>query len=95
MTDFQYSGLADQNVETRLLTVLEGEFDDELRVRISYEALIKPTEQHQSRMCLEQLRKTPLSDWIACEMVKGRYLCFDGVNTPDITDRRCLFRRLQ
>ncbi|KAJ0122645.1 uncharacterized protein J7T55_003160 [Diaporthe amygdali] len=74
MEPFQYTELADKEVDIRLVTLLPGNFDDPLRVIISHVQLTKPAEMTQSRLSLENLRKTLPSDWRAGETVEGPYL---------------------
>lgn len=77
MQTYQYSKLLNPRVDIRLLDLLPGKFDDEIRITIKHVPLSQPPEHVAKRLPLEQLIKTLPPGWIVLETVEGRYLFED------------------
>ncbi|KAH7149237.1 heterokaryon incompatibility protein-domain-containing protein [Dactylonectria estremocensis] len=64
--------------EIRLLHLLPGKFDDEIRFRITHVLLKQPKEQQSTRLSRSELQKTVPSGWEVFETPECRYLfCYD------------------
>ncbi|KAH7148490.1 heterokaryon incompatibility protein-domain-containing protein [Dactylonectria macrodidyma] len=64
--------------EIRLLHLLPGKFDDEIRIEITHVLLKQPQEQQSTRLSRLELQKTVPSGWEVFETPEGRYLfCYD------------------
>ena len=73
MNSYQYSNLSDENVDIRLLELLLGQFDDEIRVKIFHLPLVKRPEPSLPKLSLAELKATLPSKWGAFETVEGRF----------------------
>jgi Heterokaryon incompatibility protein (HET) len=77
MATYQYSKLVDEAKDIRLITLLPGQVDDEIKVTITHTPLIKPPERPTQRLSLEQVRETLPPGWSVYETTEGRYLFLD------------------
>jgi hypothetical protein len=74
MTSYRYSKLEDEAKDIRLVNLLPGRQDDNIRLTISHTPLVKPPTQLAQRMSLQKIRETLPSGWSAYETTEGQYL---------------------
>ncbi|CAM1511935.1 Fc.00g094480.m01.CDS01 [Cosmosporella sp. VM-42] len=74
MSSYQYSKLADESVDIRLLTLLPGQPNSDIRITIHHTPLKAPPERTRQQLPLKELRKTLLPGWEAYETVEGRFI---------------------
>lgn len=73
LNDYQHTPLPDPQSYIRLVTLLPGKFDEEIRVSIHHEALRPPSGSRQPRrMTLTEVRKDLPSGWEAFQTVSRR-----------------------
>ena len=73
---FEYAPLKDPNRDIRLVILLPGVYDDDVRLQITHAAL-QPrarTSTDTGRMTLDDLRRTLPRDWYVDETNEGRYI---------------------
>jgi len=73
MQPYQYTQLAYQDVDIRLLTLLPGNFDDDLKITVSHVPLVKRRDIPLPGISLEELRRTLPPGWQVEETLEGRY----------------------
>ncbi|KAK7431767.1 hypothetical protein QQZ08_001707 [Neonectria magnoliae] len=70
--------------EIRLLHLLPGKHDDEIRMRISHELLKQPYKQAETRLSRSEVQETLPPGWEVFETPEGRYLfCYDPEGDSD------------
>jgi hypothetical protein len=75
MEFYQYEKLSLTTQEIRLLQLLPGDFDDEIRFTIYNVPMVKPKLNTRSkRISLEKLQETVPRGWTAMETLQGRYV---------------------
>jgi len=74
MAPYQYLPLTDGSVDIRLVTLLPGNFDDDIRLKISHAPLIRPVETIQQKMTLKELKKTIPPHCRVFENLEGRFI---------------------
>ena len=75
-TTYHYKPLDSSNGEIRLVTLLPGEFDDDLHACLD-SVVLRPSGLEKpayDRMSLEDLRQTLPADWNVHETLEGRYI---------------------
>lgn len=83
MDNYQYSQLLDPKKDIRLLRLLPGHFDEDLRAEIIHVALVGPPERKPKRLSLDKVQATLSSEWEVRETLEGRYVFKH--NTTDTT----------
>ncbi|EON70018.1 hypothetical protein W97_09284 [Coniosporium apollinis CBS 100218] len=76
MLPYEYSKLNADAQEIRLVTLLPGEFSEDIRFVISHTPLIMPDERPSQRMSLDDLHETLPPDWTAYETLEGRFIFY-------------------
>jgi hypothetical protein len=75
MEVYQYENLSLTAQEIRLLQLLPGDFDDEIRFTIYNVPMVEPKlNPRPKRMSLEKLQETVPRGWTAMETLQGRYV---------------------
>ncbi|KAI1079949.1 HET-domain-containing protein [Whalleya microplaca] len=79
MDQYEYTPLDHETDDIRLVTILPGEFDDPIRIRITHGSLGLPFHDEKSnrRLPLKEIRKTLPEKWRAYETLEGRVLFED------------------
>ncbi|KAF1961212.1 HET-domain-containing protein [Byssothecium circinans] len=77
---FRYRPLDRDAQEIRLLRILPGSWDDELRLEIFHTPLVAPGRAPDTRMDIEELQKTLPEGWVVEKTIEGRYVFWDGRN---------------
>jgi hypothetical protein len=90
MASYRYIPLSDPLVDIRVLTLLPGKFDDEIRLRIAHVPFSEPVGPLEQRFTLKELRRTVPSDAKFLRLAKVD-LCFSFGET-EIIPRRILIR---
>lgn len=81
MQQYQYESLNTDLDEIRLVELLPGSFEDDLRLRIYSVPLVLPVIKRPGvRMLLHELQETLPDDWIARETLDGRYMFCPGTS---------------
>jgi hypothetical protein len=73
---YSYTQLAENDI--RLVTLMPGDYHDEITIRISHTAFKPPKARPARRMNLTELRQTLPSGWNAYETLDNRYLFYWG-----------------
>ncbi|OCK81163.1 HET-domain-containing protein [Lepidopterella palustris CBS 459.81] len=76
---YDYSTLSNQ--EIRIITLLPGQFDDDIRLTIYQTKLVEPEEQTQVRMTLKELKKTMPPGWAVHETPQLKFV-FECIGDP-------------
>lgn len=85
LEEYKYSSLVGQ--EIRVLDLLPGEGDEEVRIRIRHCPLREPPSKEDPRMSLNTLRETLPQGWHAYETIDSRYLFLQrNLETHDWTN---------
>ncbi len=84
MAPYPFQKLDDSAEELRVFILSPGEFDDTLEGEISHVFLELPKKERSTRLSLDQLRKTLLSNWEVYETLEGRYV-FQNSTTETTT----------
>ncbi|KAL7627071.1 hypothetical protein AAE478_003847 [Parahypoxylon ruwenzoriense] len=80
MSIYQYSALANPNVDIRLVKLLPGRFHDDLRIALYHVPLIRPPAPSRVRLgqaMLKELQQTLPAGWAAWENLEGKYFFED------------------
>jgi len=71
---YEWHPLAEDDI--RVITLLQGRFDDDIRIQIEHTQLPVPVDPASARRPIEELRKTLPPGWSAEETLDGRYIFF-------------------
>ncbi|KAI0469545.1 HET-domain-containing protein [Xylaria cf. heliscus] len=75
MEEYQYEPLQDPKQDIRLVTILPGEFNDAIRIRITHHRLVEhEIESHPPRLSLKELQQRLPDGWDMGETLGGRYI---------------------
>jgi hypothetical protein len=78
MERYQYEPLQDPDVDIRILTLLPGEFDDQITVQIHHVSLLpKEMPETMKRMTIEELQETVPEGWEVFETYERRFVFAD------------------
>ncbi|RSL74083.1 hypothetical protein CEP53_000444 [Fusarium sp. AF-6] len=70
--------------EIRIVTVLPGQFDDQVRLTMTHAKLEAPDRRPQPKMSLEELRQTLPAGWAVHETPHSKYI-FESLRDPNKT----------
>jgi hypothetical protein len=73
-----YSPLANPTDDIRVLELLPGDFDDDVRIRIHHHTVTPPAPADDGRWSLAEIRDTVPDGWAVVENPEGRYLFASG-----------------
>ena len=84
---YQYDELVDPTLDTRLLWLYPGQFDEPIRLSIHNVSLGGAEEERpaKQRLSIEQLRETLPSDWLAFETLEEEYIFIQDRRISDRT----------
>jgi len=74
MSDYKYTPLNEKFEEIRLITLLPGEFHDDIRINIINAPFSIPKSRPAQRISQEELQNTVSSEWKVFLTLDGRYL---------------------
>jgi hypothetical protein len=74
MAPYRYLPLADGSEDIRLITLLPGKFDDDIRLKIFHVPLKQPVQPTQQKMTLKKLKKVVPPHCQVFENLEGRFI---------------------
>lgn len=74
MPAYQYRPLDAKSSDMRLLTLLPGDFNADIRFRISHIPLVAPVETHARRLSKDELERSVPDGWRVYQTLEDRYL---------------------
>jgi hypothetical protein len=83
MAHYRHTDLDPATNDLRLVTLLPGEFHDDIEIQIRHGPLVAIPNEHQNpRISIEELTKTLPAGWTLYETLGGRYI-FENDETED------------
>jgi hypothetical protein len=96
LPDYEYSPLREPERDARLVELLPGQFDDDVRIRIHHVTLTPPPEGGGWRVDLAQVRSDLPSGWEAFQTMSEFAICdVVGLYRTQLVDRRYFFRNME
>ncbi|KAH8589927.1 hypothetical protein B0O99DRAFT_522226 [Bisporella sp. PMI_857] len=85
LPEYRYSELLNKKLDIRLVTLLPGKYDDDIKFRISHVPSLKRADRPSALMSLKELQESLPPGYTAYETVEGMY--FFGHDEMEETSR--------